>query len=54
MMTAIKQGRGHEYVPFTGQSAGMIRDILPPGEIIERMVAEAESTLQGARQFLTQ
>jgi hypothetical protein len=25
----ILDGRGHEYLPFTGQSAGLIRDIAP-------------------------
>jgi nitronate monooxygenase/enoyl-[acyl-carrier protein] reductase II len=46
---ALKQGRGHEYVPFTGQTAGMIRDVTPAAEIVRRMVSEAEETLQLAR-----
>jgi enoyl-[acyl-carrier protein] reductase II len=46
LIGAIMQGRGHELVPFTGQSAGLIHDILPVAEIMKRMVAEAEKALQ--------
>ena len=31
---------------FAGQSAGLVADILPAGEIVRRMVAEAEQTLR--------
>jgi enoyl-[acyl-carrier protein] reductase II len=48
LMTSIEEGRAHELVPFTGQTAGMIHEILPAGEIVRRMVAEAEETLRGA------
>jgi hypothetical protein len=37
---------------FTGQSAGMIEEILPTGEIVRRMVAEAEQALRIASTFL--
>lgn len=46
LIGAIMQGRGHELVPFTGQSAGLIHDILPVAEIMKRMVAEAEEALE--------
>jgi NAD(P)H-dependent flavin oxidoreductase YrpB (nitropropane dioxygenase family) len=39
-------------LPFTGQSAGMIEEILPTAEIVRRMVAEAEQTLGIASRFL--
>jgi enoyl-[acyl-carrier protein] reductase II len=51
LMTAIGQGRAHELVPFTGQTAGMIHEILPAGEIVRRMVAEAEEALRGAKEL---
>ncbi len=51
-MEAVRQGRGHELVPFTGQTAGMIGEILAAGEIVRAMVAEAEEALRGASQFL--
>jgi enoyl-[acyl-carrier protein] reductase II len=53
LITAIQQGRAHELVPFTGQTAGMIHEIMPAGEIVRRMVAEAEETLQGATERLS-
>ena len=42
VLAAVQQGRLHELVPVAGQSAGLIRDILPAGEIVRRMVAEAQ------------
>ncbi len=48
LMTAVRQGRAHELVPFTGQTAGMIREVLPVGEIVRRMVTEAEEALRTA------
>ena len=52
LITAIRQGRGHELVPFSGQTAGMIHEIVPAGEIVRRMVAEAEEALRGATTLL--
>jgi enoyl-[acyl-carrier protein] reductase II len=34
-----------------GQGGGAIRDILPAGEIVHRLMAEAEATLQQLRTF---
>jgi nitronate monooxygenase/enoyl-[acyl-carrier protein] reductase II len=45
LVQAVKSGRGHELVPFTGQTAGMIDSIRPAGEIVVEMVAEAERLL---------
>jgi enoyl-[acyl-carrier protein] reductase II len=52
LLEAVRGGRGHELLPFTGQSAGMIEEILPTGEIVRRMVAEAEQALRRASTFL--
>jgi enoyl-[acyl-carrier protein] reductase II len=46
LLAAIRQGRGHEMVPFTGQTAGLIHEVLPAGETVRRMVAEAEEALR--------
>jgi len=40
------QGRVHELFPGAGQGAGLIQDILPAGEIVRRMVAEAREALR--------
>ncbi|MCX4820730.1 nitronate monooxygenase [Streptomyces sp. NBC_01142] len=45
LMEAVRSGRGDEYLPFTGQSAGLVHEILPAGEIIRRVVGDAESVL---------
>jgi enoyl-[acyl-carrier protein] reductase II len=45
LVEAVKAGRGHELVPFTGQTAGMIDSIRPAGEIVVQMIAEAEELL---------
>ena len=46
---ALLAGRGDEYLPFTGQSAGLIDDVLPAAEIVGRVVAGAEEALSRAR-----
>jgi nitronate monooxygenase/enoyl-[acyl-carrier protein] reductase II len=48
VISAIRQRKPHELLPFTGQTAGMIRDILPAAEIVRRMVAGAEQALERA------
>jgi len=47
LRASLLAGGGHEYLPFTGQSAGLISDVRPAAEIVERIVAEAEATLAG-------
>jgi enoyl-[acyl-carrier protein] reductase II len=46
---ALLAGGGHEYLPFTGQSAGLIADIVPAAQIVERVVADAEVVLSRGR-----
>jgi enoyl-[acyl-carrier protein] reductase II len=42
---ALGEGRAHELVPFSGETAGLIREILPVAEILRRLVVEAEEAL---------
>ena len=49
LVDAVKHGRGHELVPFTGQSAGMIDSVRPAGEIVRRIVTDAEELLARLR-----
>ena len=49
IMTAIEQQRPHDLTPFSGQTAGLIREVLPAAEIVRGMVAEAEDSLERAR-----
>jgi enoyl-[acyl-carrier protein] reductase II len=48
LVHAILDGRGHEYLPFTGQSAGLIHDIAPAAVILDRLIAEADTALRTA------
>jgi nitronate monooxygenase/enoyl-[acyl-carrier protein] reductase II len=52
LMSALRERRVHELVPFTGQTAGMIHAVLPAAEIVRGMVSEAEEALRAANQFL--
>ena len=38
-------GRAHELIPLTGQSAGLIDEVLPVAEIVDRLIREAEQAL---------
>ncbi|MEU9977794.1 nitronate monooxygenase [Streptomyces sp. NPDC051014] len=46
LLSAVAEGRGDEEMPFTGQSAGLVHDILPAREIVTRMLREAEEALR--------
>jgi enoyl-[acyl-carrier protein] reductase II len=46
IMGAVTSGRPHEILPFTGQTAGMISDVLPAAKIVRAMAAEAERALE--------
>jgi enoyl-[acyl-carrier protein] reductase II len=48
LIAAIRAGRGDQFLPFTGQSAALIHEILPAAEILRRTVANAELALQRA------
>lgn len=48
IMSAVQQRRPHELVPFTGQTAGLIHDVLPAAEIVRTMITEAEHALERA------
>ena len=45
LRTALLEGRGHEYLPFTGQSAALVHEVLPAADILQRVVTEAQAVL---------
>jgi NAD(P)H-dependent flavin oxidoreductase YrpB (nitropropane dioxygenase family) len=51
IMGSVQQGRQHEVTPFAGQTAGLIHELLPAGEIVRRMVSEAEQALAAAQEL---
>lgn len=48
VISVIRQHRPHDLLPFTGQTAGMIRDVLSASEIVRQMVVGAEQVLEQA------
>jgi nitronate monooxygenase/enoyl-[acyl-carrier protein] reductase II len=46
IMGALREGRTHEVVAFTGQSAGSITDVKPAAAIVKDLAAEAERALE--------
>jgi enoyl-[acyl-carrier protein] reductase II len=48
LLAAVQAGRGDEFLPFTGQSAELVRDIVPAAELVSRLVREAELAVQTA------
>jgi nitronate monooxygenase len=51
--TARAAGNFDVAVVFAGESVGLIHDIAPASEIVERIVSEAEQILLGRRNFVT-
>jgi len=49
--SAIRGRATHELLPFIGQTAGIVYGVLPAGEIVDRMVAEAEQALGRASEL---
>jgi enoyl-[acyl-carrier protein] reductase II len=45
ILGGLRRGTMHEFIPFSGQTAGMIHEVLPAAEIVRRLVAEAERAL---------
>ncbi len=52
IMARIHAHRPHELVPFAGQTAGLIHEILPAREIVQRIITEAEQALQAAHRHI--
>jgi enoyl-[acyl-carrier protein] reductase II len=53
VLPVFKQMRVHELFPAAGQSAGLISDIVPAGEIVRRLVTEARLALERSSEMLT-
>jgi enoyl-[acyl-carrier protein] reductase II len=52
VIEVVTSGDPHELVPFTGQTAGLIRETLPAAEIVRRMASEAETAVTRLRDSL--
>jgi enoyl-[acyl-carrier protein] reductase II len=49
LLADVRAGGGHDRLPFTGQSAGLIHDIAPAAEIMRRLLEETETALRSAQ-----
>jgi enoyl-[acyl-carrier protein] reductase II len=52
MLNATREGRVYELLAGAGQSAGLIHDIIPAGDIVRRIVLEARQALESANTYL--
>ncbi len=48
LVSAVRAGAGHDLLPFAGQSAELVHDIVPAGELVGRLIAEAAEALERA------
>ncbi len=46
IVQAVLDGGGHDYLPFAGQSAGLVSDLLPAGDIVRNTMSEAIRILE--------
>ena len=49
LLAAVRSGGGHDLLPFSGQSAGVIRDVAPGATLVARLLAETDEALRAAR-----
>ncbi len=50
---ALRGNTIHQLAPFTGQNAGLIRDVRPAGDTVRAIAAEAEEALRGAAELVS-
>lgn len=48
VMTAMRDGTAHELIPLTGQTAGLVHDI------VHRLITEAEATLRALADLVSE
>ncbi len=52
VISAIQQGKMEEFIPWAGQTVGLVHEVLPAAEIVKRIIAEAEEALNQAISLL--
>ena len=51
LLAAVRAGGGHELLPFAGQSAQLVHDIVPAAELVARLVTGSADALRRASQL---
>ena len=54
VVNAIRAGGGQEFLPFAGQSAALIHDVVPVAELMRRLVEETRIALHKANSAVIQ
>jgi nitronate monooxygenase/enoyl-[acyl-carrier protein] reductase II len=52
LLAAVRAGRGHEDLPFTGQSVELVHDVVPAADLVARLWQECQQALGAARDQL--
>ena len=52
LLAAVRQGGGHDLLPFAGQSAQLIHDVAPAADLVTRLVREATGALRRASELI--
>ena len=52
LVAAVREGGGHDLMPFTGQSTELVHDVVPAAQVVRRLVEEAEAALRAAGEAL--
>jgi len=47
LLAAVRAGGGHDLLPFAGQSAALVRDVVPAAQLVERLVSRPRRHLNG-------
>lgn len=53
VISAIQQGKMEEFIPWAGQTVGLVHEVLPSAEILRRIVSEAEEVLENSTKTLS-
>ena len=52
LLAAVRRGRGDEYIPFAGQTVGLIDDIRPAGKIVRSVLDDAVASARAVAALL--
>lgn len=48
LLAALRGGGGYDLLPFAGQSAALVHDVVPTAQLVQRLLLEAEAAIRKA------
>ena len=48
MLAAFRAGGGYDLLPFAGQSVALVHDVVPTGQLVQRLLVETEAAIEKA------